>query len=52
MDRAVNPDLHEKIDGIIRVKTEGDFAFEAKIVALSSQYRKLGVPGAVTFVGK
>jgi len=52
VDRAVNPDLHEKIDDIIKVKTEDDFAFEAKIVALNSQYRKLGLTGAVTSVGK
>jgi len=32
--------------------TEGDFASEAIIIASGSQFRKLGVPGEDTFVGK
>jgi len=50
--KVVNPNLNVKTDGIIRVKTEDDFASKAIIVALGSQFRKLGLSGADTFVVK
>ena len=52
MVRMGNPNLQARADGIIRVKAEGNFASEAIIVASVSQFRKLGLPGEDTFVGK
>jgi thioredoxin reductase (NADPH) len=50
--RVGNPNLQVKNNGIIRVKTEGDFTSEAIIAAFGSQFRKLGLPREDTFVGK
>lgn len=52
MVRVGNPNLQVKTDGIIRVKTEGDFTSETIIVAFGSQFRKLGLPREDTFMGK
>lgn len=52
MVRVDNPNLQAKTDGIIRVKTEGDFTSETIIVAFGSQFRKLGLPRENTFMGK